>query len=185
MLDFDGVIADLQGAMVRSCNERFGTRFTVESLTDWNWWFRQPKHFSDFVWKECYPDKEWFLNNVTDYIGAGIAINWLRDRGDYAAIVTARPQAHREMLEQWLQDWGIDLPLYIVGSDPKSGYCQKLQLDTVVEDGAHNLRPMSPAKQTLFLVDRPWNQHELLPGVTRVPSLSEAVALTTPEEEAA
>ena len=185
MLDFDGVIVDLQGALVRSCNERFQTSYTVEDVTDWKWWSRQPKHFADYVWKECFHSRDWFLENVTDHIGVGAAIDWLHVRGDHTAIVTARPQKHRPMLEQWLEDWGIYAELHIVGSDPKIAYCHKLNLDTVVEDGAHNLRPMNADKQTLFLVDRPWNRHEILSGATRVSGLAEAVAITAEAEEAA
>ena len=178
MLDFDGVIADLQGALITACNERFGTRFTVEDVTDWDWWSRQPKQFADFVWKECYGDTGW-RHEVAPYDGVYDAVYALYERGEKAVIVTARTRPHDDGMRQWLGSYGLDfLDVIAIGRDAKSAYCQKLGLDTVIEDGAHNLRAMDPAKQTLFIVDRPWNRHEVLPGVMRVSGLPEAVEVT-------
>ena len=184
MIDFDGVLADLNGAFVRSVNDKFNVHYDVEEITDWHWWDRQTKHFADYAWRQCYPDADWFLSNVQPYPGALRALADLVTSGDLTddcpvRIVTARRPEHTKMLVPWLAKHlpVLDLKGIIVceGGYPKNHYCKLFRLDTVVEDGAHNLRVMNPHRQRLYLVDRPWNQAEIVPGSERISGLHEAV----------
>ncbi|MCC6382630.1 MAG: hypothetical protein IT304_08965 [Dehalococcoidia bacterium] len=184
MIDFDGVLADLQGAFVAAVNEKFDAGYTVEEIDDWHWWSRQPKPFAAYIWKTCYPDVDWTLEAIAPYPGAIEALADLLTDGEIAEelrIVTARPREHAGIIVKWLHTHlpHLDLSANLItaGRDyPKSHYCGIHRLDTVVEDGAHNLRVMNPMRQALYLVDRPWNQHDILPHVERVAGLEAAVA---------
>lgn len=183
MIDFDGVLADLDSGFLRAVNEKFFTTYTEDSVTDWAWWRRQPKKFADYVWKECFHDPAWFLREVKAYPGAIEALADLLTDGELAddlQIVTARPERHREMVIAWLRQEMPQFDLQNIltctgGQYPKSHYCAIHRLNTVIDDGLHNFREMNPKVQRLFLADRPWNQQGARPELERVSGLQEAI----------
>lgn len=182
MIDFDGVIADLSGAMIRSCNEKFGTEYADGDEASWNWWREQPRAFEEFVWHQCYPSKTWFLSEVQPYEGALEALaDLLTDPllAESVMIVTARPESHKDRILTWMSNQNIPLitkiPIVCAGKTKKSAICAKHMLDTVVEDGVHNLEEMNSHSMSLFLVDRPWNRDADIDKATRVSGLQGAV----------
>jgi uncharacterized HAD superfamily protein len=179
MIDFDGVLADLSGAFIRSCNAEFGTAYSEADETDWHWWRSQPQEHSTFVWQTCYPDHDWTLANVEPYEGALEALEELAFTSK-PMIVTARTGVHQILVDRWLARHapGLALPVIAIGGQKgvsKASCCARFKLDVVVEDGPHNFTGMNAKRQTLFLVDRPWNQSEPPKGVQRVESLLDAV----------
>lgn len=204
MVDFDGVLADLSSAFITGCNDRFGTSYTVEDEDDWNWWRRQPPKFADYVWKELYPDADWFLSEVRPYPDAIQALadlmtnldgivsdeEWDTRSGPPVQIITARSDDQTPMVKPWLEKYlprGIEVYVFGMGSSgfKKSDFCHLRRLNVVVDDGAHNLRSFNSYSTKLFLVERPWNAKELLANVTRVAGLQDAVNLMTEEAAAA
>ena len=184
MIDFDGVLADLESALVAGCNEKFSTNYTVEEVDDWHWWSRQPKQFADYVWKVLYPDRDWFYERVHPYPGAIEALADLLTDGEVAdkvVIVTARHRDHLIRVQTWLYNQGVvgldAVPVLAIGrSYPKSHYCQIERLNIVVDDGVHNVNGMHPERQRSFLIERPWNAQAFVgPHVSRVPELQAAV----------
>lgn len=176
MIDFDGVLADLSGAFIRGCNEKFGTTYVEGDEVDWSWWRRQPKQFADYVWKELYPDPEWTLHEVLPYEGAIDALRGLVFAHRGHCVVTARKKGQERLVEDWLGRFGIAMPVIATGGAyPKAHYCKLHRLDVAIDDGAHNLEPMIGTRTNLFLVDRPWNRQKELPTVTRVPGLAGAM----------
>jgi uncharacterized HAD superfamily protein len=190
MVDFDGVLADLQGAFIRCCNARFGTDYVESDETSWNWWREQPQEYADFVWKECYPDTDWFLREVQPYPGAVEAlvdlITNIDGIADNVKIVTARQPELTPVVGEWLERRLPDGVNIVIISSPKhkAQVCRGYGLNVVVEDGPHNLAQMNAYRQRLFLVDRPWNADALMAKVTRVSGLPEAVNVMAQREAA-
>jgi uncharacterized HAD superfamily protein len=184
MLDFDGVLADLNTPFIEAVNKRFGTNYTAEEENSWNFWREQGREISSFVWEECFGSEDWFYHNVGPYPGVIEALaDLLSDTAtDMVYIVTARPRNH----ERWIKDWLLDLstslvPLYhipvrAVGHEPKIEVCKRLDLNIVIEDKPDNLSPFNPLRTSLFLVNRPWNAFYREPGhIQRVDSLQGAI----------
>jgi uncharacterized HAD superfamily protein len=190
MIDFDGVLAALDDAMIASCNEKFGTDYRVDEIDNWEWWSQQPKKFSDYVWRECYPSLEWTLSNVHPEPGAITALCDLLTDGELAeeaVIVTARKADSTKIAAEWLKEHlppGVTVKIVSTAGYRKSAYCQMHQLDVVVDDHANNLRDMNSFRQRLYLVNKPYNAHELVTGMHRVDSLADAVADMAPRQAA-
>jgi hypothetical protein len=193
MVDFDGVLADHATAMVRGANARFDTNYTVGEITDWHWWRTQPREVGNYVWNDLFADEEWFLEQVQPYEGAIEALvdlcTNLDGICDSVRVITARQDHAAPAAVRWLEQHlppAVTVPLTAIGSArhhgralPKSHFCQHYRLNTVVEDSADQLRTMNAYRQQLFLVERPWNEAELLAKVQRVGGLQDAVQWAT------
>ena len=184
MIDFDGVLADLDSAFVRSVNDKFDENFAVEDITDWQFWRSQGKDIADYVWGELFPDADWLLANVEPYEGAVAALlDLVSDPQTSAvAIVTARQKDHLHRVSEWLYEAcspildTFDVRISAVGKTPKIDVCKRYDLTHIVEDGPHNLSPFNPLRSTLYLVNRPHNaSYPDRPYVNRVDSLQDAV----------
>jgi uncharacterized HAD superfamily protein len=183
MVDFDGVLADLDTAMVVAVNEKFDTNYTTADAIDYNWWRREPTRFFQYFWKECYASLAWSLEKLHPEPGAIEALADLLTNTDGVAedvrVVTARDDASTRIAAEWLAHHLPDTLKVVIASTKgyrKSQYCDYHRLNVVVEDAAHNLRPMNSFRQKLYLVEKPHNANELLARVTRVKSLAEAIA---------
>jgi hypothetical protein len=184
MVDFDGVLADHETAMVKGANERFSTNYTVAEITHWDWWKEQPKEIGNYVWGDLFTDEDWFLEHVEPYEGAIEALVDLATNLDGVAnsvrVITARIDKNAPAAVRWLEKYlppTVTVPFTAIGSSklPKSHFCKFYRLNAVVEDHADQLRTMNAYRQHLFLVDRPWNSQELLAKVMHVDGLAEAV----------
>ncbi len=188
MVDFDGVLADLDKAMIDSCNKKFGSNYTVDEIDNWHWWSQQPQQFADYVWKQCYPDLDWTLEKVQPEDGAIEAICDLLTNLDGVAeeviIVTARKPDSTKVAGKWLEKHlPGDVRVKLVGTAGyrKSQYCQMHRLNVVVDDHTDNLRTMNAYRQRLFLVDKAYNVKDVVTRIERVASLSEAVKTVAAE----
>ncbi len=187
MIDFDDVLADRAEAFVRGCNTKFGSSITLEEETTWDWWRQQPKEYADYVWKDLYLDDEWFLRDVQPCPGAINALTDLLTNLDGIAeevkIITARTNDRLSVAVEWVAQHLPDgLWAHVVSTESENGeelskafLCKYYNLNIIVDDNADNLRQMNAYRQQLFLVDKPWNRHELLTRVERVTGLSEVV----------
>lgn len=184
MLDFDGVLADLDTPFVRSVNEKFGTDYRSEEVDNWHFWREQGKEIADFVWKDCFGSEEWFYRNVGPYPGVLEALaDLLSDSAtEYVAIITARQRDQGRWIKEWLFDFSTpllplgDIPVFTVGHEPKIETCKRLDLNIIVDDKPDNLRGFNPLRTSLFLVTRPWNaNYPQAPFVRRVDGLQEAI----------
>lgn len=166
MLDFDGVLADLQGAMVEAANDKFDLRLTTDMITDWHWWRTQPRNIGSFVWGDsCFQNGKWteFLN---PYPQVPEAIALLKERGIDPVIVSDRPRKHRDWIEAWAKRWGV-WPLTIIATNhefTKAAHCRMQDLVVAIEDNASNARQIADETKTdSYLVRRPWNAREIVP----------------------
>ncbi len=188
MIDFDGVLADLSGAMVASCNAHFSTNYTTAEIDSWSWWRSQPKKYADYVWKTCYSDPDWTRDKVAPMPGAIDALHDLLTADDEFAetvmVVTARKAQDTIHAQHWLEQHLLaPLSVQIISSHPyrKSQFCEVHRLGVVVDDHIGNLRHMNAVTQRLFLVDTPGNQGDILTRITRVKDLAAAVAIMAAE----
>lgn len=184
MIDFDGVLADLDSAFVRAVNDKFDEDFRVEDVTDWQFWRKQGKDIADYVWGELFPDADWLLEHVEPYEGAMAAFADLTSDPaiDSVCVVTARARDHESRVSRWvfkhipanLRNYGYGITA--VGKEPKIETCKRYDLTHIVDDGPHNLSPFNPLRSTLYLVNRPHNaSYPDRPYLNRVDSLQDAV----------
>ena len=184
MIDFDGVLADLDSAFCRSVNDKFDENFTVDDITDWQFWRKQGKDIADYVWGELFPDADWLREHVEPCEDAITALSDLASdpQTQEVVIVTARARDHDFRVTEWLYAHApallrtFNITIQAVGKEPKIETCKRYDLTHIVDDGPHNLSPFNPLRSTLYLVNRPHNAaYPNRPYLNRVDSLQDAV----------
>lgn len=81
--------------------------------------------------------------------------------------LTRRPQSHKQMTLEWLENWGFPVaPLYCTGSaDGKKLMMQNLDIAAIVDDRAEDIFAARDMGLATFIIDRPWNRQ--VPGLYR------------------
>ncbi len=119
---------------------------------------------------------------------AATAIRRLRELGHDLFLVTGRLPWHRAPTLAWLAAQGLgetfqDLlvkQLRLPREKHKREAAATLRVDAFVEDERRTAEALATLPLTVFLLDRPWNQGPLLPGLTRVRDWAEILAHLTP-----
>lgn len=180
-IDLDSVLAQTVPAMLRLFNQEFGTAYTKEVVSDYEFWKVVPELREMKVSKakdKFYRllDKAWEdWQSIEPEPGAVEAMQRLADEGHEIDIVTGRETTPREVLEQWLRWHRIPYNnLIVVGGkqqERKTGE-QKADMpyDVFIDDNPFQVGTMAnyPDK-TLLLFTQPWNRnYPLTENVIRV-----------------
>lgn len=180
-LDFDDVLIDFNGGLTRFHNENYGTSYSKEHVTEWDY---------SLFW-EC--SKEEALRRIREFIrsshhtqvspiiGAVDAIKRLKEKCDLF-IVTARDESVSNQTAILIDEHFPESfeSVHFLHKDDKKvrgtkgEVCTELDIDIFVEDSLTNAQHTSDAGIKTLLFDAPWNQAEELPkNVTRVFSWDE------------
>jgi len=173
--DLDGILANLDGAMLRDINASHGTAFDAEHVVCWDW--DQNPHlapYTSFVWTELYPDDDWHLT-IEPVDGALDALETLRLRHT-VTLVTARSGDMADLTALWLLSWGFPR-LPVVHWTDKAAACQSLRADVLIEDGPHNALAVATSGTPVILFDRAYNRHVEHPLIRRVSGWADALPL--------
>ena len=184
-IDFDETVADSIKAIIALHNEQYGTDYKKEEVTEYR---------VENVWGGT--TEEWgaklddFLSaknakRLDPVPGAIPAIDALKSAGHELYIVTARGDEGVEATELWLEK---HLPATFKGvhyghgrsDDPakkreKADICRELGVELMIEDHIEVAKKCAAEGTKVLLLDQPWNQGALPPGVERVYSWEEIV----------
>ncbi len=169
-LDFDDVLFDFNAGLMRFHNDTYGTSYTLEDVTQWD--FKE-------LW-QCHPDEA--LRRMQEFVtspyhnitlpitGAVEAVNTLQaiyelpiitardkklDTQTRLAILTHFPNCLKEI--HYLHDHDVN----VLGT--KGEICKKIGVSIMVEDSLGNAETLSSAGIPTLLFDKPWNQASTLP----------------------
>ncbi|HYL80498.1 MAG TPA: HAD family hydrolase, partial [Candidatus Acidoferrum sp.] len=125
-----------------------------------------------------------FLGTRPIYPEAVEAVRRLAADGHRLFVVTGRLTQHRDHTRRLLQRAGVvDLFEELVhrenetSAEYKPRIVRELRLDLLIEDELHVALAAAQVPIPVLLFDRPWNQAELPPGMTRVSSWDEVRCL--------
>lgn len=88
-------------------------------------------------------------------------------------IVTSRDVKYRELTRIWVNKWLGNYQIFHVPAQYKSSFCEVHKIDVFLEDKLDTAVSIAKAGIKSFLLDRPWNQSDLIDGVIRIYSLKE------------
>ncbi len=175
-LDFDDVLFDFNGGLLTFHNEIYGTSYTAEDVTQWD--FKE-------LW-QCHPDeamrrmREFVTSKYHDLAspikGAVDAVKYLKRHHDLH-IITARDSVLRVPTKRVSQKYFPNSfksfnflhhnDVNVLGT--KGEVCTLLDVALMVEDSLGNVETLSQSGIPTLLFDRPWNKTNMLPlHVTRV-----------------
>jgi hypothetical protein len=184
-IDFDETVADSIQMIIKLHNKQYGTNYKKEEVV---------KYKVEEVWDG--PKEEWmakldeFLSaknaaHLDPVVGAIPAIDALKKAGHELSIITARGESDVEATELWLK---MHFPSTFEGvhygharsEDPtkrrsKSAMCKALGIELMIDDHMNVAKDCAEAGIRVLLIDEPWNQGELPPGVERVYSWEEII----------
>jgi len=189
-IDVDDVLAESLPAYLEAFRRRFGREVKIEEAA-WEIFRRYP---------EISPTQMWgFFSELeaTDFLGtrpvypeAVKAVKALAARGHRLFVVTGRLTQHREHTRRLLQRAGL-LEFFEellhreneTASDYKPRIARKMKLDLLVEDELHVALAAVKVPIPILLFDRPWNQGDLPPGITRVTTWDQVLNLVVAEAD--
>lgn len=184
-IDLDDVLLDLNPALCAYHNDRHGTDFRKEDVTDYD------------LWKLWGCSQEELFRRIDDFYeapehldaatvpGSETAIPMLAERYDLF-LVTAKPGRLRGMTEIWLDRYFPDAfrEIRFTGGYQRDGkvrvrksdVCRELGIRTFVDDALGNVRDLAPHMDRVFLLDAPWNREGYdHPSVVRAASWDDIV----------
>lgn len=163
LIDFDGCIANTRVHMVERVNERFGTGYTKEMMTDaidfWQHTMLGPHR--TWAWSESCFDREDFLSRVQPNNGIIELIQLLLNQKAPVFVVTDRPTRHVPWLARYLADRQVVCPVVSTEEDDynKLDTALRLNITTVADDNPSQVLQYTatPGINKVFLYDQPWN----------------------------
>ena len=184
-IDFDETIADSMAMILKLHNEQYGTKYKREEVTEYhveNIWGGSKEEWTAKL-DEFFSAKN--ARHLDPVVGAIAAIDALKHAGHELYIVTARRDINAEATERWLtKHFSSTFKSVHYGNvrsdDPakkreKAEICKELGVELMIDDHMGVAKNCSEAGIKVLLLDQPWNQGELPPGVTRVYSWEEIV----------
>lgn len=188
-VDLDDVLMEFNEAMCRFHNREYGTSYQPSDVTTYN-----IENIWGCSWEEARERIGAFYESpdhaaTLPVRGAKEALTCLKQKHKLY-IVSAKPESLRAQTELWLEKYfnnlfdGVHFTNHVFGDTKKSkvDVCAELGIEIFVEDSMDNARNISESGRPVFLLDRPWNQGELPPGVTRVYTWSEIERSIDPQE---
>lgn len=185
-VDFDDVLHDFFGGLVKFHNKKYGTSHSYEDM-------RMGMHE---VWGctveemtgrmlEFYDDN--LHHEVHPVDGAVEAIGKLSQKYS-VAVVTSRPDYVKERTLEWLYKHfpkehfdGIHFTGIFAGREnvrKKSEVCRELGVEIFIDDFIHNAEDVASTGCKVLLLDKPWNREELKhPNIRRVHSWPEILEI--------
>lgn len=174
-IDVDDVLAESLPGYLEAFRRRFGHEVRIEDAA-WEIFRRFPEisaaqlgGFFDEL------DANDFLSTRPVYPEAVRAVKALAAEGHRLFVVTGRLSQHRECTRRMLERAGL-LKLFAQvvhreggsSAEYKPRIARELRLDLLIEDELHVALAAAQVPIPVLLFDRPWNQAELPPGITRV-----------------
>jgi uncharacterized HAD superfamily protein len=167
VLDIDGVLLDLNVAVVGFVRDRYGKEITAAHITAWDWSYCLGFPVEDFI---PFWDHVW-NTPATVFPGAVEFVSTLRNRGFFVIGLSARSSsfttitgggrsarmaATRDFPQLGLDDW----ILVESGKDKATEINSRwLEVELVVEDNPNNARDIYLGTRTkVLLMDRPYNE---------------------------
>jgi uncharacterized HAD superfamily protein len=176
-IDFDGIIIDW--AHLKSLSARLLYKIEIPSdriSRDYaiaNNIFTE-KQYTTFI-ESIYSNPS-ILSTVQPLPGALDGIRKLLQQQHSVWVITSRPKSSKHILKEWLEQFGIALPIVCTEYQPKTAACR--DLDVFVDDDYRNIKPLLQIVPKLFLFSWWYNKHESpLPPCKRVTTWTELNAL--------
>lgn len=170
-IDLDGVCYDF----VASLQQYLLTRdLDPQQLTDaqrWEFYEDWGLSLEEFL-DACHRgvDAGVVFSHGSPFPGTVAALRRLQDAGHELHVVTDRsfgaPGASRQATEAWLARHGVPHTSLTISADKTVA-----DVELFIEDRVENYRALDAAGVEVYLLDRPWNQHETT--ARRVASLDE------------
>ena len=173
-IDIDGVLAEFNTAF-----KKYFPKIPDDFVPDvWDW----PEKYGatdkevDAAWAILWNSSRFWskLAPYPEMVEQSKVINNLSADGHEIYFVTARVGWNAKFeTETWLRRYGVAYPTVIISpGSRKWKVCSALELDAMIDDSLDNVRVISNVCRT-YLLDRPWNQQDYIPNVTRVQSISQ------------
>jgi len=189
-IDVDDVLAESLPGYLEAFRRRFGHEVRIEEAA-WEIFRRYPDISATQMWG-FFSELE-----ATDFLGtrplypeAVKAVKALASDGHRLFVVTGRLTQHREHTRRLLERAGL-LEFFDelvhrdneTAADYKPRIVREMKLDLLIEDELHVALAAADVPIPVLLVDRPWNQAELPPGVTRVTDWDHALRVVAAQAE--
>ncbi|MDP3992478.1 MAG: hypothetical protein U1B79_00580 [Candidatus Pacearchaeota archaeon] len=181
--DIDGVLSNFQPVFLNFHNQRYGTRFTIDELTSYEFWkvFHVPEKELQGEMVDFYQSP--FFKKIVPLPGSKEAIKQLYRR-NLLYVVTSRPDTIHDETVAWLGNHfpnifsRVHFTSHFGGNgsrEKKSDFCLEQGYPIIIEDVAEYANECAERGITAFILTRPWNREEKLhPGVTRIGDLNKA-----------
>lgn len=174
-IDVDDVLAESLPGYLEAFRRRFGREVRIEEAA-WEIFRRYPEIPATQMWGFFSElESSDFLGTRPVYPEAVGAVKSLAADGHRLFVVTGRLTQHREHTRRLLQRAGLleffdDLVHreHEAAADYKPRIVREMKLDLLIEDELHVALAAAVVPIPVLLFDRPWNQAELPPGITRV-----------------
>ena len=177
-LDLDDTLAATAKHMLSELHERwkFLSIPSIEWLTNFHWyeleWCDMDKEELSMYWKRHHLREILPLENSID------GVFQLQKRNKHLHIITARNEHdHKTDSVSWAQRYFPEIhPSNIQFANHnwdqvhlKSTICKQHNITLMIDDGLHNAIDLAENDITCILIDRPWNQSDILhPKIHRV-----------------
>lgn len=165
--DLDDILASFQDGWCLFNNTRYGTSFTAESFTEYNYE------------KIMGISQEEVFRRIFELYDAGILLTLSPVHGAFEvvaklakqhqlSIITSRPSEVRSQSEEWLERCfpGIFSQMHLTGQISREGHnhkvtkadiCLENNIDLLVEDAPIYAEQVSAVGKRVALVTKPWN----------------------------
>lgn len=173
-IDVDDVLAESLPGYLEAFRRRFGHEVRIEEAV-WEIFRRYPEIPETQMWG-FFDELEAsnFLSTRPVYPEAVRAVRGLAADGHRLFVVTGRLTQHREHTRRLLECAGL-LEVFEelvhrgeeASADYKPRIVREMKLDLLIEDELHVALAAADVPIPVLLFDRPWNQAELPPGITR------------------
>lgn len=182
LIDIDSTTMDTTLLQLQLANERFGSNFTIDHITAWQWEDYMPEEVCAYVWGDEVFKNLSFHAEAPTVRQSVETLRLMLDQGEILYFVSDRPDRLYETTRAWLDGHGLS-EAKLVFTDretwPKKLAAKQFGLEYVVEDAPHHsvdLANTSFIKQ-VYLLDYPYNRsvpdH---PKITRVSGWGEIAA---------
>lgn len=186
LVDIDSTTMDTTPHQLTYINQRFGTTYTVDQITDWDWDIcLGNKRHAGWAWgAKCFTNLD-FQRTAPVVPGAVEALVALRRQGESIVFVSDRKEHLREVTRAWLDALGFaECELVFTDRETylKREAARELSLEYVVEDAPHHSLDLAQQDfiRRVFLLDKPYNQVIEHEKITRVSGWEEVLEYVTP-----
>ncbi len=184
-VDLDDVLLDFFGTFCDFINEKNGTKYDRNSLTDfyleksWGW----TKEAASQAITDFYASAKHV--GAAPVKGAVEAVSTL-SKGNTLHIITSKPDSLREITEKWVYKNypGMFAGIHFMNQYHSKGekrlkadVCKELGATILIEDSLEQAQSADAKGIRVLMLDAPWNQKDVRTSITRVKSWNEIVTL--------
>jgi 5'(3')-deoxyribonucleotidase len=155
-VDIDNTTSRTAEGVVNMINERYGTNFTIDDITEWNPKLPYKDKPINYT-KEYYRafDTPGFIENAEIAPGAEKGIKRLLDRNNSVYLLTGRPVRYQGATANWARR--IDPDLKVVHAPEGKQYHTK-DFDLLLDDSDKEIRQVVLNGGKGVIIDKPWNK---------------------------